>query len=155
MSLVVDGRAAFRAMLDAETTFRGIRPRDWSSAAVKLAKRALFAGGQDRSDILAIKIALGDDIFEKALDSLSAHHMKQLARRVDPGLDPELVNTGSTALQHIRAVLSPDWAPAPLQSETAGMAEPTERPETPSEPAAPEEKKPNPYIGRKAFRMGR
>lgn len=152
MSLTLDGRAAFKAMLDAETTFRGIRPRDWSSAAVKLAKRALFAGGQDRSDILAIKSELGDDIFEKALDSLSAHHMKQLARRVDPGVDAEAIATGSSALAHIRAVLQPGWQPAAAARTEPAPAEAG----TDAAPAdAPVEKKSNPYIGRKAFRMGR
>lgn len=152
MSLTLDGRAAFKAMLDAETVFRGIRPRDWSSAAVKLAKRALFAGGQDRNDILAIRSALGEDIFEKALDSLSAHHMKQLARRVDPGVDAETIATGASALAHIRAVLKPDWHPAIA-------SQPEDAPAEIAADAAPEdkpaEKKSNPYIGRKAFRMGR
>ena len=98
MSLTLDGRAALKAMLDAEMVFSGIAARDWSSAAVKLAKRQINAGRQTRDDILAIRGVLGDDVFEKALDGLSAHHMKLLAKRVDPAAHPDALKTSAMAL---------------------------------------------------------
>lgn len=143
MSLTVDGRSVLEIIVNTPEVFSGIPARDWSSAAIKLAKRQVNAGKQTREDILRLRETLGDDVFAKTLDALSAHHMKLLAKRIDPDVDPDEIKTGSMALMHIRTVLKADWnAPAP-----AGEVEP--------ETVGEDKPKSNPYIGRKAFRTGR
>ncbi|MCI4646411.1 MAG: hypothetical protein MRY64_16640 [Hyphomonadaceae bacterium] len=143
MSLTVDGRAVLETIVNTPDVFSGIPARDWSSAAIKLAKKQVNAGKQTREDILRLRNTLGEDVFAKTLDALSAHHMKMLARRVDPDVDADEIKTASMALTHIRTVLSSDWkAPEP-----EGSSEPEN-----AEAQAP---KANPYIGRKAFRTGR
>lgn len=144
MSLIGDGPSALRAMLDHQDRFAGIPDRDWSSAAVRLAKKQMTAARQARKDILLVKEALGDDMFERALDALTAYHVKLLAKRVDPNVDSDTIETASMSRQHIRKVLQDDWV-----QPDAGEDAP--------EPDAPAEEKPksNPYIGRKAFRTGR
>ena len=145
MSLTVDGRAALIAIARAPDRFDRIKDRDWAGAAIKFTRKQLTAAGQTRSDICEIRSVLGDDIFEKSLDALSALHAKQLAKRIDPTVDPDTIKTGSMALTHVRRVLSEDWQSAPddLTVQTPDAEEPVARP------------KPNPYIGRKAFRTGR
>lgn len=146
MSLIGDGRTAIRAMLDHKEAFSGIPDRDWSSAAVRLAKKQMTAARQARTDILLVKDALGEDMFERALDALTAYHVKLLARRVDPAVDSDTIETAAMARQHIRLVLSDSWIVPDIEPEATG-----------AEPADPVEEKPksNPYIGRKAFRTGR
>ena len=145
MSPTVDGRAALIAIARAPDRFDRIKDRDWAGVAIKFTRKQLTAAGQTRADIREIRSVLGDDIFEKSLDALSALHAKQLAKRIDPTVDPEAIKTASMALAHVRCVLSEDWqgtsdAPAPKAPDT------DKRPTT---------SKANPYIGRKAFRTGR
>ncbi|MEO0466400.1 MAG: hypothetical protein AAF216_07635 [Pseudomonadota bacterium] len=142
MSLIADGRTALKAMLDHGETFQGIADREWSSAAIRLAKKQLTAARQDRANVVSVKNTLGDDMFERALDALSAYHVKILAKRVDPTVAGEAIESASMARQHIRTVMSPDWQ----------IREPVAENVEPSEPTKP---KGNPYIGRKAFRTGR
>ncbi|MEM6666810.1 MAG: hypothetical protein AAF638_10445 [Pseudomonadota bacterium] len=144
MSLIGDGRTAIRAMLDEANAFAGIPDRDWSSAAIRLAKKQLTAARQTRDDIVSVKTALGDDMFERALDALTAYHVKLLAKRVDPTVDSDTIETASMARTHIRTVLTPDW----VQPADLGDSPDEEQVE-------PEKPKSNPYIGRKAFRTGR
>lgn len=140
MSLTVDGKAALTAILTREDLFTRVKPADLSLAAVKLAKKQITAAGQGVSDLLALKSALGEDIFEKCLDTLTPHQAKQLARRLDTGAEDIAVNTGPSALRHIRALVSGDTAPTAQTTEAS-----------PTEPAP----KTNKYLGRKAFRTGR
>ena len=148
MSLTVDGRAALISMASAPERFDRIKDRDWSSVAVKFARKQLTAAGQSRSDLIDIRMILGDDIFGKSLDALSAMHTKQLAKRIDPDVEPDAIKTGSMALVHIRRVLADDWTGSTPSTDIPEPASPQ-----PEEPATPP--KANPYIGRKAFRTGR
>jgi hypothetical protein len=145
MSLTVNGRAVVETIVNTPDVFSGIPARDWASVAIKLTKKQVNAGKQSREDIIRLRETLGEDVFAKTLDALSAHHMKMLARRIDPEVDPDEIKTGSMALMHIRTVLSAEWkAPEPAnesEPETVG--------------ADAEAPKSNPYIGRKAFRTGR
>ncbi|MEL6569860.1 MAG: hypothetical protein AAFQ22_15705 [Pseudomonadota bacterium] len=141
MSLTVDGRKAVEIMVSSPDVFARIRPEQWSAAAINLAKKQLIAGKQTRSDYLKVREALGSAMFEQALDALKPMHLKQLAQRIDRGVDPEKIKTGAKALAHIREVLSDAWETPGAQLETAEVA--------------PEAPKSNPYIGRKAFRTGR
>ncbi len=137
MSLIADGRSALSAMLAQPDLFPRISAADYSAAALKLAKKQIIAGGLSRADQLALKTALGDDIYEKTLDALTAYQIKLLAKRLDPSATPEALASGSMALDHVRAVLS-------------GQAV---SPVTPTDTSPPKPK--NKYIGRKSFRTGR
>ncbi|MEE9380738.1 MAG: hypothetical protein V3V03_04970 [Hyphomonadaceae bacterium] len=137
MSLIADGRSALSAMLAQPDLFPRISAADYSAAALKLAKKQIIAGGLSRTDQLALKTALGDDIYEKTLDALTAYQIKLLAKRLDPSATPEALASGSMALDHVRAVLS---------GQPASPAAPTD---------TPPPKAKNKYIGRKSFRTGR
>lgn len=141
MSLTLDGKRALEIMVGSPDVFTRIRPEQWSAAALNLAKKQLTAGKQTREDYLRIRDALGTAMFDHTLDALKPMHLKQLAQRVDRGVDPEKIKTGAKALAHIREVLSEDWQAPETELETAVADEPPQ--------------KSNPYIGRKAFRTGR
>ena len=137
MSLIADGRSALNAMLAQPGLFPRISPADYSAAALKLAKKQIIAGGLGHADQLALKTALGEDIYEKTLDSLTAYQIKLLAKRLDPSATPEALASGAMALDHVRAVLSGQAVTPAAQTDTT----------------APKPK--NKYIGRKSFRTGR
>lgn len=143
MALIPDGRAALSAILAHESLFPRVRDADLSAAAIKLARKQIVAAGLSRDDLLALKETLGADMFEKTLDSLTPYHVKLLARRLDKTAAEIDVNTGSSALSHVRKVLAGTAAPAPA----------SDTPAAPSD-AAPKPAK-NKYLGRKAFRTGR
>lgn len=139
MALIPDGRAALSAILAHQPLFPRVRDSDLAAAAIKLARKQIIAAGLSRDDLLALKETLGADMFEKTLDSLTPYHVKLLARRLDKTAAEIEVNTGSSALSHVRKVLAGDVTPG---------AAPTAPPET----QAPAKNK---YLGRKAFRTGR
>ena len=147
MSLLIDGKAAMAAMLRAPETFRNIKDGDWALSARQLAKKQLIAGRQTLSDIIAIRDALGDDIFDKTLDSLTAKQARQLAARLDSTRGQEDFRTGTAGTSHVRALL--DGATTPRRAGPRKRA-PASEPE-PAE-SGPSEKR---YLGRKAFRTGR
>ena len=143
MALTPDGRAALNAILAHADLFPRVRESDLSAAAIKLARKQLIAAGLTREDLLQLKDTLGADMFEKTLDSLTPYHIKLMARRLDKTAAEIEVNTGSSALSHVRKVLAGDVRPD---------VTPTEAP-APTEDPAPAKK--NKYLGRKAFRTGR
>lgn len=136
------GRSALTALLTHEGLFPRVKDKDLAAAAVKLASKQVTAAGLGRDDLLAIKSALGAEVFEKTLESLSPYHIKLLARRLDKTAPEIEVNTGSSALAFVRKVLDADKG-----SEAA----PPPAPETTSDTTP----KKNKYLGRKAFRTGR
>ena len=141
MALIPDGRAALSAILAHESLFPRVKDSDLSAAAIKLARKQIIAAGLSRDDLLALKDTLGADMFEKTLDSLTPYHVKLLARRLDKTAAEIEVNTGSSALSHVRKILAGDVTP----NDGAAAAEPADTP-------APAKNK---YLGRKAFRTGR
>ena len=142
MALTPGGRAALNAILAHADLFPRVRESDLSAAAIKLARKQLIAAGLSREDLLQLKDTLGADMFEKTLDSLTPYHIKLMARRLDKTAAEIEVNTGSSALSHVRKVLAGDVAPteAPAPSEAADTPAPAKK---------------NKYLGRKAFRTGR
>ncbi|MEM1147183.1 MAG: hypothetical protein AAGH49_05280 [Pseudomonadota bacterium] len=139
MISAASGRTALSAIIANETLFPRVKDTDLAAAARKLTRKQIIAAGLTRDDLLAIKTAIGADVFDGALHELSPHHIKLLAKRLDPTAPEIEVNTGSSALAHIQQTLS-DHAP--------------NEPSTPAEPdSAPTQK--NKYLGRKAFRTGR
>lgn len=143
MSLSNNGREALSAILSNESLFPRIKDADLSSVASKLARKQVTAAGLTRADLLDLKEALGEVVFEKTLDGLSPHHVKLLARRLDKNAPDIEVNTGSSALSYVRQILSGEVTETPA---SAAQPEPM---------AAPAEPKKNKYLGRKAFRTGR
>lgn len=140
MAISDTGHAALAAILENQTLFPRLKPGDLTAAAVKLARKQVIAAGLNRDDLLGIRTVLGEAVFEKTLASLTPHHVKLLARRLDPAAPEIEVNTGSSALAHVRLILS---------NEAPSLA-----PE-PASPVAPDAPKKNKYLGRKAFRTGR
>lgn len=141
MALIPDGRAALSAILAHESLFPRVKDSDLSAAAIKLARKQIIAAGLSRDDLLALKDTLGADMFEKTLDSLTPYHVKLLARRLDKTAAEIEVNTGSSALSHVRKILAGDVTPSdgPATAEAADTPAPVK----------------NKYLGRKAFRTGR
>ena len=138
MSISNTGREALSAILSNESLFPRIKDADLSTVASNLARKQVTAAGLTRADLLELKSAIGEVVFEKTLDGLSPHHIKLLARRLDKNAPEIEVNTGSSALSYVRQILSGNV------SETPASPEP-----------APSEPKKNKYLGRKAFRTGR
>ncbi|MFN3212299.1 MAG: hypothetical protein ACE37M_04280 [Henriciella sp.] len=147
MALSDNGREALSAILSNESLFPRIKDSDLSSVASKLARKQVIAAGLTREDLLELKSALGEIVFEKTLDGLSPHHVKLLARRLDKNAPEIEVNTGSSALSYVRQILNGEVSP----SESA----PAEPAPIATETATPDAPKKNKYLGRKAFRTGR
>ena len=143
MSLTNNGREALSAILSNEGLFPRIKDADLSTVASKLARKQVTAAGLTRADLLELKNALGEIVFEKTLEGLSPHHIKLLARRLDKNAPEIEVNTGSSALSYVRQILSGEVSETPAPSTDSAPAEPTAEP------------KKNKYLGRKAFRTGR
>ncbi|MEL7033846.1 MAG: hypothetical protein AAGL97_15165 [Pseudomonadota bacterium] len=142
MAVTDSGRSALTALLTHEGLFPRVKDKDLAAAAVKLASKQVTAAGLGRDDLLAIKSALGAEIFEKTLESLSPYHIKLLARRLDKTAPEIEVNTGSSALAFVRQVLN-DGAEVDVVTDP------------PPETTADSPPKKNKYLGRKAFRTGR
>jgi hypothetical protein len=136
-----DGHTALSAILTHDGLFPRVKDKDLIAAAIKLASKQVTAAGLTSDDLLALKAALGAEVFEKTLESLSPYHIKLLARRLDKDAPEIEVNTASSALSYVRQILSDGTPPATTETPT----------ETP--PATPAKK--NKYLGRKAFRTGR
>ncbi|MEM9054176.1 MAG: hypothetical protein AAGB16_02520 [Pseudomonadota bacterium] len=141
MALIPDGRAALSAILAHEELFPRVKPADLSAAAIKLARKQIIAAGLTREDLITLKTTLGEDVFEKTLDSLTPHHVKLLARRLDKNAPEIEVNTGSSALSYIRQILGGEISQSDPPPKAADEAE--------------IQPKKNKYLGRKAFRTGR
>ena len=149
MSLIGDGREAMRSMLDAPERFARIKDGDFAAAAIKLAKKQIIAGGQTKTDLIAIRDVLGPRTFESSLDTLTAFQAKQLAKRLVPSVTPETIASCNMALAFIRSALDGDDQPT-------GEAPTIEQPASDTLQAAePSEPRVNKYLGRKAFRTGR
>lgn len=139
MTSTGSGRTALACILEEQALFPRIRDADLSAAAVRLVRKQITAAGLTREDLLALRAALGREIFDRTLESLTPHQIKQLARRLDSDAPEIEVNTGSSALSHVRHL---------LDSASEGTPAPEEKPEDTTP-------KKNKYLGRKSFRTGR
>lgn len=153
MSLIADGRAALSTILNTPDLFPKLKASDFSALAVKLARKQVTAGGLTLRDHHALRTALGEDIYQKTLDSLSAHQAKQLAKRIDKSAPDIALKTGSSALSHIRDVLSTGDTrpsrPVRVQSDSLLDDDSLELMDTDAVTTK------NRYFGRKSFRTGR
>jgi hypothetical protein len=139
------GAAALAALLDNRDRFDKLLDKDFAAATGLLVRKLMNAGGQTRDDMIALRDAVGADIFETELKKLSAHQARLLARRLDKTVDDFEVSTAGAAAAHIRKVMSGD----------ASVTETTPATETPDEtPPSGDDAPKGSYFGRKSFRAG-
>ncbi|WP_375210124.1 hypothetical protein [Hyphomonas jannaschiana] len=148
------GAEALKSLL--AMAFSALGEKEYAAAAGLLTKKLMISAGQTVEVMRALRDAVGKDIFEAQLKSLTAHQARLLARRLDKSVPDIEVSTAGAACAWIRDLMdgkTPDTAPAPAETAPETPAE-TEA-ETPAEPEAP--KKPassGAYFGRKSFRTG-
>lgn len=163
---------ALQALLDARAGFASVPEKDWAAAAGLIVKKLLISAGQTTQTVSAIKAAVGDEIFETQLKSLTHHQARLLARRLDKSVPDIEVSTAGAAIAWVRALLTAGEAPAPQEDApedqtpaedekpaiwSAPAVSLTDAPEPPPEeapsgedPASPPSA--NPYFGRRSFR---
>jgi len=139
------GTAALAALLDNRNRFGKLLDKDFASATGLLVRKLMNAAGQTCDDMIALRDAVGTEIFETELKKLSAHQARLLARRLDKAVDDFEVSTAGAAVAHIRKVMAgePTVTEAAPASDTPGDTPPTDD-DTPK----------NSYFGRKSFRAG-
>ncbi|MAU68013.1 hypothetical protein [Hyphomonas sp.] len=152
------GAEALKSLLS--MAFSALGEKEYAAAAGLLTKKPMISAGQTVEVMRALRDAVGKDIFEAQLKSLTAHQARLLARRLDKSVPDIEVSTAGAACAWIRDLMdgkTPEAAPvveAPTEEPAAETPEETEA-ETPAEPEAP--KKPassGAYFGRKSFRTG-
>lgn len=149
------GLKAIEALVAAQGAGLTVADKDWAAAAGLIVKKLLVAGGQTADSLNALRAAVGEEIFEAQLKTLSHHQAKLLARRLDKSVPDLEVSTARAAIAWIRTALTPIAPPTdePAEEETA-----TEEtvPETAEDNGSDETPPttPNPYFGRKSFRTG-
>ena len=170
------GLKAIEALVAARGDFSAIADKDWAAAAGLIVKKLLVSAGQTHGSLTALRDAVGEDIFDGQLKTLSHHQAKQLARRLDKAAPDLEVSTARAAIAYIRTLLAP--APAVEEQAPEPETQPETQPETPSDPSTEETiaadpatddtesaasddetpplppAGPNPYFGRKSFRTG-
>jgi hypothetical protein len=152
------GFQAVKALVDSQADLRAVADKDWAAAAGLIVKKLLNAAGQSADSLNALKTAVGDEIFEAQMKSLSHHQARLLAKRLDKSVADLEVSTARAAIAHIRlrlAVPEPPGPQAVIGPESVSPEPSTGDLETvtdvPAEEAAPSA--PNPYFGRKSFRV--
>jgi hypothetical protein len=156
------GLKAIEALLAVRGDFSAIADKDWAAAAGLIVKKLLVSAGQTHTSLTALQAAVGEDIFDGQLKTLSHHQAKQLARRLDKAAPDLEVSTARAAIAHIRTLLAPapaaeEQAPEPdAEAETKSDPSTDEAVNTPSDDETPPSPPsgPNPYFGRKSFRAG-
>ncbi|MFN7179761.1 hypothetical protein [Hyphomonas sp.] len=149
------GFKAIQALVAAQEGRLSVADKDWAAAAGLIVKKLLVSGGQTTDSLNALRAAVGDEIFDAQLKTLSHHQAKLLARRLDKSVPDLEISTARAAIAWIRTALAPIAPPTdePAEEETA-----TEEtvPETAEDNGTDETPptSPNPYFGRKSFRTG-
>jgi hypothetical protein len=158
------GFDAIQALVAARDSLPAVADKDWAAASGLIVKKLLNAAGQTAEGLITLRTAVGEEIFEAQLKSLSHHQAKLLAKRLDKSVPDLEVSTARATVAYIRTLLTvPAAAQAgitadPATEETVDAAstpesetvnEPSGDDTPPSPPATP-----NPYFGRKSFRTG-
>ncbi|KCZ93772.1 hypothetical protein [Hyphomonas johnsonii] len=144
------GAAALAALLENRDRFSRLADRDFANAAGLLVRKLMNSAGQATEDMIALREAVGHEIFETELKKLTAHQARLLARRLDKAVDDYEVSTAGAAAAHIRKVMAGETT-AP--QATAVEAE-AETPAAGTEPTGTDDAPKNAYFGRKSFRAG-
>ncbi|MFN4024700.1 MAG: hypothetical protein ACK4MQ_07700 [Hyphomonas sp.] len=155
---------ALQALLDARSGFANVPEKDWAAAAGLIVKKLLISAGQTVETVSAIKAAVGDEIFETQLKSLTHHQARQLARRLDKTVPDIEVSTAGAAIAWVRALLTaggtapqeeqegtPEHAGQAWDAPAVSLSGADDESEG-EDPAAPSPASPNPYFGRRSFR---
>lgn len=144
------GFKAIQALVAAQEGPLSVADKDWTAAAGLIVKKLLVSGGQTADSLNSLRAAVGDEIFDAQLKTLSHHQARLLARRLDKSVPDLEISTARAAIVWIRTALAP-------------IAPPTDEPEPEETVTAPPEDtgsdetpptSPNPYFGRKSFRTG-
>jgi hypothetical protein len=152
------GAEALKSLLS--MAFSALGEKEYAAAAGLLTKKLMISAGQTVEVMRALRDAVGKDIFEAQLKSLTAHQARLLARRLDKSVPDIEVSTAGAACAWIRDLMdgkTPEAAPvveAPAEEPAAETPAETEA-ETPAEPEAPKKSASSgAYFGRKSFRTG-
>lgn len=152
------GAEALSALLT--QAFSALGEKEYAAAAGLLTKKLMISAGQTVEVMRALQGAVGKDIFEAQLKSLTAHQARLLARRLDKSVPDIEVSTAGAACAWIRDLMdgkTPDVTPAPAPAEAPAPepdAEAETEAETPAEPETPKPASSGSYFGRKSFRTG-
>jgi hypothetical protein len=152
------GAEALKSLL--AMAFSALGEKEYAAAAGLLTKKLMISAGQTVEVMRALRDAVGKDIFEAQLKSLTAHQARLLARRLDKSVPDLEVSTAGAACAWIRDLMdgkTPETAPAPAETspETPAETEAETQAETPAEPEAPAKPASSgSYFGRKSFRTG-
>lgn len=166
------GRKAIESLIAAQDAGLTVADKDWGAAAGLIVRKLLVSGSQTPASLIALREAVGEDIFDGQLKTLSHHQARQLARRIDRSVPDLEVSTARAAIAWIRTALAASPAADETADEPSGetgtfAGPPAEESvatdpatdetvtgatddETPTSPPA----SPNPYFGRKSFRTG-
>ncbi len=156
------GAEALTALLN--HAFSALGEKEYAAAAGLLTKKLMISAGQTVEVMRALRDAVGKDIFEAQLKSLTTHQARLLARRLDKTVPDLEVSTAGASCAWIRDLMDgkgPAAAPAPEApaEETAPAEAPAEtaeavEAETQAEPEAPKKPASGAYFGRRSFRTG-
>ena len=147
------GAEALTALLN--QAFSALGEKEYAAAAGLLTKKLMISAGQTVEVMRALRDAVGKDIFEAQLKSLTAHQARLLARRLDKTVPDIEVSTAGASCAWIRDLMDGKTPEAAPVEEPAAEAPAEVDAETPAETEAP--KKPassGAYFGRKSFRTG-
>ncbi len=151
------GADALKALLT--QAFSALGEKEYAAAAGLLTKKLMISAGQTVEVMCALRDAVGKDIFEAQLKSLTAHQARLLARRLDKNVPDIEVSTAGAACAWIRDLMdarTTDGAPvtkAPAE-EIAAETEAAPQPAPLAEPTTPKPASSGSYFGRKSFRTG-
>jgi hypothetical protein len=146
------GAEALKALLN--HAFSALGEKEYAAAAGLLTKKLMISAGQTVEVMRALRDAVGKDIFEAQLKSLTAHQARLLARRLDKTVPDLEVSTAGASCAWIRDLMDgkgPAAAPAPVTEAPAEEPAPAE---APAETEAPKPASSGSYFGRKSFRTG-
>lgn len=149
------GAEALKALLS--MAFSALGEKEYAAAAGLLTKKMMISAGQTVEIMCALREAVGNDIFEAQLKSLTAHQARLLARRLDKSVPDLEVSTAGAAIAWIRGLMNgaiaASGAPAEAPAETVAET-PAGTVTDPTEAEAPKPASSGSYFGRRSFRTG-
>ena len=151
------GAEALKALL--AMAFSALGEKEYAAAAGLLTKKLMISAGQTVEVMQALRDAVGKDIFDAQLKSLTAHQARLLARRLDKTVPDLEVSTAGAAVAWIRGLMNgttpaavPEMAAEPeAEAPAETVTDPTP---DPTDPEAPKPASSGSYFGRRSFRTG-
>lgn len=146
------GAEALKALL--AMAFSALGEKEYAAAAGLLTKKLMISAGQTVEVMQALRDAVGKDIFDAQLKSLTAHQARLLARRLDKTVPDIEVSTAGAAVAWIRGLMNgttPAAVPEVAETVAETVTEPTP---DPTDPEAPKPASSGAYFGRRSFRTG-